>query len=129
MSSGHFDKYEYLTGEGLDYKPSAVEKKGFEYSSLGKVFNKGLDKDGEKEGLLKRLKNIEDKNQEQLKAIKDKTCLKYKLIYLMKSCLRKLLLCLKKLKTQEIMLITTNYFLQVVTKRSMALRILRCLKS
>ena len=38
---------------------------------MGKVFNKGLDKDDQKEGLFKRLKNIEDKNEEQLKAIED----------------------------------------------------------
>ena len=37
---------------------------------MGKIFNKGLDKDDQKEGLFKRLKNIEDKNEEQLKAIK-----------------------------------------------------------
>ena len=34
---------------------------------MGKIFNKGLDQDGDKkEGLLKRLKNIEDKNEEQV---------------------------------------------------------------
>ena len=31
----------------------------------------GLDEDDKKEGLLKRLKNIEDKNEKQLKAIED----------------------------------------------------------
>ena len=36
---------------------------------MGKVFNKGLDKDDQKEGLFKRLKNIEDKNEEQLKLL------------------------------------------------------------
>ena len=36
----------------------------FDYSRLGTVFNKGFDdKDDQKEGLLKRLKNIEDKNE------------------------------------------------------------------
>ena len=35
------------------------------------MFNKGLEKDDKKEGVLKRLKNIEGKNKEQLKAIKD----------------------------------------------------------
>ena len=39
---------------------------------MGKVFTKGLDKSDQKEGLLKRLKNIEDKNEELLKA-KNKT--------------------------------------------------------
>ena len=36
-----------------------------------KVFNKGLDEKDKKEGLLKRLRNIETKNEEQLKAIED----------------------------------------------------------
>ena len=31
-----------------------------EYSPLGKIFNKGLDEDDQKEGLLKRLKNTEN---------------------------------------------------------------------
>ena len=65
------EKYEYLTGEDLGLKPSTIEQAKFEYSSLGKIFNKGLDKDDKKEGLFKRLKNIEDKNEKQLKAIKD----------------------------------------------------------
>ena len=39
---------------------------------MGKTFNKGLDKDDKKEGLFKRLKNIEDKNEKQLKPIEDK---------------------------------------------------------
>ena len=38
---------------------------------LVKVFNKGLDESDKKEGLLKRLKNIEGKNEQQLEAIKD----------------------------------------------------------
>ena len=38
---------------------------------MGKIFNKGLDKDDKKEGLFKRLENIKDKNEEQLQAIKD----------------------------------------------------------
>ena len=38
---------------------------------MGKIFNKGLDKVDQKEGLFKRLKNIKDKNEEQLQAIKD----------------------------------------------------------
>ena len=55
------DKYEYLTGEDLSLKPSTVEQAKFEYSTLGKIFNKGLDKEEDKkEGLLKRLKNIEE---------------------------------------------------------------------
>ena len=57
LSSNNFDKYEYLTGEDLGIKPSTVEQTKFEYPPLGKIFNKGLEED---DGLLKRLKNIED---------------------------------------------------------------------
>ena len=64
LSSGELRKYEYLTGEDLGYRPSVLEQTKFDYSPLGKVFNKGLDdKDDQKERLLKRLKNIEDKNE------------------------------------------------------------------
>ena len=61
LSSNNLDKYEYLTGEDLDLKPSTVGQAKFEYSPLGKIFNKGLSKDDEQEGLFKRLKYIEDK--------------------------------------------------------------------
>ena len=67
------DKYEYLTGEDLGLKPSTIEQAKFEYSQLGKIFNKGLGKSDQKEGLLKKLKNIEDKNEELLKAKRLKT--------------------------------------------------------
>ena len=60
LSSNNLDKYEYLTGEDLGLNPSTIEQARFEYSQLGKIFNKGLDKDGQKEGLFKRLKNIEN---------------------------------------------------------------------
>ena len=60
-SSGELDKYEYLTGEDLGYKPDALTQAKFEYSPLGKVFTAGLDKDDKKEGLFKRLRSIEDK--------------------------------------------------------------------
>ena len=63
MSSKNLDKYELLTGEDLGLKPSTIEQTKFEYSPLGKIFNKGLSEDDKKEGLLKRLKNIEDKNK------------------------------------------------------------------
>ena len=49
-----------MTGEDLGYRPSVLEQTKFDYSPLGKVFNKGLDKDDQKEGLFKRLKNIEN---------------------------------------------------------------------
>ena len=43
--SNNLDKYEYLAGKDLGLKPSAVEQVKFEYSPLGKIFNKGLSKD------------------------------------------------------------------------------------
>ena len=61
-SSGNLPKYEYLTKKDLKYKPDAFEQAKFEYSTLGKVFNDGLDKSDKTEGLLKRFKNIEDRN-------------------------------------------------------------------
>ena len=70
-SSGDSPKYEYLTKKDLGYKPDAFEQAKFEYSPLGKVFTDGLDKSDRKEGLLKRLKNIEDKSNNQLLAIKN----------------------------------------------------------
>ena len=86
LTSNNLDKYEYLTGEDLALKPSIVEQAKFEYSPLGKIFNKGLDKYDKKEGLLKRLKNIEGKiksknkkeskpikNEEQSKIVKDES--------------------------------------------------------
>ena len=48
LSSNNLDKYEYLTGEGLGLKPSTTEQTKFEYSPLGKIFNKGLDRDDKK---------------------------------------------------------------------------------
>ena len=80
LSSNNLDKYEYLTGEDLDLKPSTVEQAKFEYSPLGKIFNKGLSEDDKKEGILKRLENIKNKNDELLntfnttnKTLKNKT--------------------------------------------------------
>ena len=60
LSSNNVKKYEYLTGEDLGLKPSTTEQTKFEYSPLGKIFNRGLDEDDKKEGLFKRLKNIEN---------------------------------------------------------------------
>ena len=60
-----------MTGEDLGLKTSTVEQAKFGYSPLGKIFNKGLDEENKKDGLLKRLKNIEGKNKEQLQAIED----------------------------------------------------------
>ena len=59
LSSNNSNKYEYLTGEDLGLKPSTVEQAKFEYSPLGKIFNKELSEDDKKGGLFKRLKYIE----------------------------------------------------------------------
>ena len=66
LSSNNLVKYELLTGEDLNIKPSTVEKTKFEHLPLGKIFNKGLSEDDKKEGILKKLKHIEDKNEELL---------------------------------------------------------------
>ena len=55
-----------MSSEDLGLKPSTVEKAKFAYSSLGKIFNKGLKEEDKKEGLLKRLEKIKDKNEELL---------------------------------------------------------------
>ena len=71
LSSGKLDKYEYLTGEDLGYRPDPVQKAKFECSPLGQVFNKRLTTDEKSEGLLERLKNIKDKTYNQLIAIEN----------------------------------------------------------
>ena len=70
-SSGDLPKYEYLTKKDLGYKPDAFEQAKFVYSPLGKVFTDGLDKYDKNEGLLKRLKNIEDKSNNRLLTIEN----------------------------------------------------------
>ena len=67
LSSNNLDKYEYLTGEDLGLKPSIVEQAKFEYSPLGKVFTKGLDKDDQKEGFFKRLKILKARLKAKIK--------------------------------------------------------------
>ena len=69
-SSDDLPKYKYLTKKDLKYKPDAFEQAKFEYSPLGKAFTDGLDKSDRNEGLLKRLKNIEDRNNNLSLAIK-----------------------------------------------------------
>ena len=52
-----------MTGEDLGYRPSVLEQTKFDYSPLGKVFNRRLDdKDNKNEGFLKTMKKVE-KNQ------------------------------------------------------------------
>ena len=70
-SSGDLPKSEYLTKKDLKYKPDAFEQAKFEYSPLGKAFTDGLDKSDRNEGLLQKLKNIEDRNNNKLLAIKN----------------------------------------------------------
>ena len=69
--SKNLDKVEYYTGKDLGLKPSTVEQVKFDISSLDNIFNKGLSDKGKKERHLNKLKNIEGKNEEQLKAIED----------------------------------------------------------
>ena len=68
-SSVGLRKYEYLTGEDLGCKPSAFKQAKFNYSPVGKVFNKGLTEEDKKEGNWKSVKNIEDRSEELLRAI------------------------------------------------------------
>ena len=70
-SSGDLPKYKYLTKKYLGYKPDAFEQAKFEYSPSGKVFTGGLDKSDKNEGLLKRLKNIEDRSNNKLLTIQN----------------------------------------------------------
>ena len=70
-SSGDLHKHEYLTKKDLGYKPDPFEQAKFEYSPLGKVFTDGLNKSDKNEGLLKRLKSIEDKSNNQLLTLKN----------------------------------------------------------
>ena len=61
-SSGELDKYAYLTGEDLDYKPDALMQAKFEYSPLDKTLTFGSTKEDKKDGLLERLANINKAN-------------------------------------------------------------------
>ena len=61
LISGELDKYECLIKKDLNYKPDPLGKSKFEYSPLGQVFDKGLKENEKSEALLKRLKNVEDK--------------------------------------------------------------------
>ena len=63
LSSNNLDKYELLAGEDLGLNPSTIEQAKFEYSPLGKVFNKGLNEEDKKEGILKGLKILRTKTK------------------------------------------------------------------
>ena len=75
LSSGKFNKYEYLTGEELIPKSRSIEKTCFEYFQVSQIFIKWLEEEEKEEdkkhGLLKKLKDIEYKTEEQLKAIQN----------------------------------------------------------
>ena len=70
LSSNNLDKHGLLTGEDLSLKPSTIEQTKFEYSPLGKIFNKGLSEGDKNEGILKRLENIKDKNEELINTLR-----------------------------------------------------------
>ena len=53
LSANNLNKYEYLAGEDLGLKPSIVEQAKFEYSLLGKSFNKGLSENDKKKDCLR----------------------------------------------------------------------------
>ena len=76
--SGNLDKYEYLTGEDLNYRPNSLEQTKSEASPLSKLANKRLKKEGRKKGFLKRLRQewrtlraIEDQGESQLRLLED----------------------------------------------------------
>ena len=86
LPSKNSDEYEYLAGEDLGLKPSTIEQARFDYSPLGKIFNKGLSENDKEEGLFEKLKNIEGmiksknkkesepiKNEEESEIIKDES--------------------------------------------------------
>ena len=69
---------------------------------MGQVFNKGLEKDEKQKGLLKRLKNIEDKTDKQLNKNKDSQLGIKSIAYIIKEKLsQEAKNLLKKLNNQE----------------------------
>ena len=61
LSSGKFDKYEYLTGEEIlpSNQQEIIQQAKFNYSPLGKAIEK-------------QIKTIENQGEKQVKAIQDK---------------------------------------------------------
>ena len=53
LFSKDLEKYEYLTGEDLGYKPDVIQRAKFEYSPLGEVFNKIFKKDDKNKKVIK----------------------------------------------------------------------------
>ena len=63
FSSGDLNKYEFLKGIDLNYKPNALDKARFEFYPLGETFSTGLDKNVQvyqEECIIKLLKDIRD---------------------------------------------------------------------
>ena len=63
FSSGDLNKFEFFKKIDLNYKPNALDKSRFEFSSLGKTFSTELDKNVQgyqEEGVIKLLKDIRD---------------------------------------------------------------------
>ena len=61
FSSGDLNKYEFLKRIDLNYKPNALDKARFEFSTLGKTFSMGLDKTAQgyqEEGVIKIIEKI-----------------------------------------------------------------------
>ena len=52
------DKFEYLTGEDLGYKPGVVEKVKLEHSPLGEALSKTLKKDDKGNKVVKYYNNL-----------------------------------------------------------------------
>ena len=53
LPSKDLQKYEYLTGENLGYKPDVIQRVKFEYSPLGEAFNKVFKKDDKNKKVIK----------------------------------------------------------------------------
>ena len=109
LSSNNLDKYEYLTGEDLGLKPSTIEQTKFEYSPLGKIFNKGLDKDDQKEGLFKRLKNIENAQKSKINSKIRKIMKVMKIMKMMKTKKMVKIMKMRIKKTKKITIQTQNH--------------------
>ena len=61
LSSGNLDKYEYLTSDDLNYKPSTVDEAKFDYSPLSTFFNRGLEEEEKKKDFWKGWKILKIK--------------------------------------------------------------------
>ena len=59
LASKELDKYKYLTSKDLGYKTKVTEQAKFEYSPLGKFFNKGLKENDKKRRTFKKAKQCQ----------------------------------------------------------------------